>query len=248
MGFQLTVLRSAIAVVCCAILAGCTTQEITVREKNPQGFAPWTDQAFEHHLGSGDRVNVYFPLTPENNEEVLVAPDGYVALKITGRLKANGLSVSQLQDVIKDAAAKNLKTPMVVAALADSRSARIVIGGQVKNPGSYAVTARPTVMEIVMLAGGFLPEGRMNEVVVLRMKPDNTAMLRRIDLQRFISRGDMNENITLQPEDMIFVPRSRVAEVNWWIEEYINRNLPFGRQLSYTKTQAVGAASPFVTP
>lgn len=242
MGLQLNLTILA----CVAVLAGCTNQEITVRERDPEGFAPWSDQAFEHRLGMGDRLNVFFPLTPENNEEILVAPDGSVALKITGRLKAQGLTVDQLQLVIQEAAAKNLRNPMVVAALADSRSARIVVGGQVRNPGSFLINARPTVMEAVMLAGGLNPESRMNEVIVLRMRPDNTAMLRRVDLQRFISRGDMSENIRLQPEDMIFVPRSRVAEVNWWVEEYINRMLPFGRQLSYTKTQAVGAATNFI--
>lgn len=235
MGLRLTLCAVGLT----AMLAACTNQEITVRERDPEGFAPWSEDAFEHRLGMGDRVNVYFPLTPENNEEVLVAPDGYVALKIAGRLRANGMSVSQLQEEIREAASVNLRNPLVIAALADSRSARIVVGGQVRNPGSYAITARPTVMEAVMLAGGLNPESRMNEVIVMRMKPDNTAMLRRVNLQQFIARGDMTQNIRLQPEDLVFVPRSRVAEVNLWIEEYINRNLPFGRQLQYTKTQEV---------
>jgi polysaccharide biosynthesis/export protein PslD len=220
-------------------LAACTTQDIYVKEQDPQGFATWNVDPSPHRLGMNDRIKVDFPLTPENNEEVLVGPDGYIGLKIAGRIKAQGLSVSELQDKIAAAASRNLRDPIIVASLSDSRSARVVVGGQVKNPGVYTLTARPTVLEAVMLAGGMLGEGRMSEVVLLRPRSDNTAMLRKVDLQRFVATGDARENPKLQPEDMVFVPRSRVAEVNWWIEQYINRNLPFGREITYNKNQAV---------
>jgi protein involved in polysaccharide export with SLBB domain len=221
-------------------LCACTTQEINVRERDPQGFAPWSEEAFTHRLGMGDRVKFDFQLTPENNEEVVVAPDGYIGLKAAGRIRAQGLSVSELQDVVVEAARTKLRNPMVVASLSDSRSARIIVGGQVKNPGVYAITSRPTVLEAVMIAGGLNPESRMNEVVVLRLRPDNTAMLRRVNLQSFVGQADTAQNIRLQPEDIIFVPRSRVAEVNLWVEEYINRNLFFDRSLQYVKNQEVG--------
>jgi protein involved in polysaccharide export with SLBB domain len=221
------------------LLAACTTQELRVVEREPQGFAPWSDAPPVHRLGMGDRIKFDWPLTPENNEEVVVAPDGFIGIKTAGRLRVQGLSVSEAQDLVIEKSRARLRNPMVVAALTDSRSARVIVGGQVKNPGAYAITARPTVLEAVMLAGGLNPESRMSEVIVLRLKPDNTAMLRKVDLQRFISRADSGENIRLEPEDMVFVPRSRIAEVNLWVEEYLNRNIFFGRNIQYTKNQEV---------
>ncbi|WP_395671498.1 polysaccharide biosynthesis/export family protein [Phenylobacterium sp.] len=223
-----------------ALVAGaCTTQEIRVVEREPRGFAAWSDAPPIHRLGMGDRVKFDFPLTPENNEEVVVAPDGYIGVRVAGRLRAQGLSVSELQDLVAERARARLKNPMVVASLSDSRSARVIVGGQVKNPGVYAITARPTVLEAVMIAGGLNPESRMTEVVVLRLRPDNTAMMRKVDLRAFVSRADTTQNIRLEPEDMVFVPRSRIAEVNLWVEEYLNRNIFFGRNIQYTKNQEV---------
>ncbi len=221
------------------ILAGCTTQEIQVQESDPRGFLPWSDQPTEHYLGAGDRVKFAFPLTPENDEVVLVGPAGYIGLKIAGRIKAQSRTVSQLQDEVAKAALTRLKNPIVVASLSESRSARVVVGGQVKNPGTYLVTSRLTVFEAVMLAGGTNSESRLNEVVLMRLRPNNTAMLRKVNLQNFISKGDTSQNPEIRPEDMIYVPRSRVAEVNWWIEEYINRNVPFGRSVNYDYTNNV---------
>ena len=61
-------------------------------------------------------------------------------------------------------------------------------------------------------------------------------MLRTLDLRRFASTGDPTATVTLASEDMIFVPRSRIAEVNLWIDQYVNRLLPFSRSVSYTNT------------
>lgn len=218
-------------------LAACTTQEINIVESDPQGFAAWDDDTSAHRLGTGDRVRFDFTFTPEMNEEALVAPDGYIGLKAAGRIKAQGLSVTELQEVVATEARKNLLNPRVVASLSDARSTRVVVGGAVKKPGVFLITARPTVYEAVTQAEGMLGEGRMTEVVLLRLRNDNTAMLRKVNLNRFLATGDPRENPKLLPEDMIFVPRSRIAEVNWWIEQYINRNLPFGRQITYTKNQ-----------
>jgi len=85
-----------------------------------------------------------------------------------------------------------------------------------------------------MMAGGLLPESRMTEVVVVRRRPDNLMMMRTVDLNSFIARADPAGSLALAPEDIIFVPRNRGAEVNLWIEQNINRMLPFTRSIGYT--------------
>jgi len=41
--------------------------------------------------------------------------------------------------------------------------------GQVKNPGSYAVQADTSVLQLLSLAGGVMPEGATNRVAVVRV-------------------------------------------------------------------------------
>jgi hypothetical protein len=37
----------------------------------------------------------------------------------------------------------------------------------------------------------------------------------------------------LQSQDIVFVPRSSIAEADLWIDQHVNRLLPFTRSLNY---------------
>ena len=85
------------------------------------------------------------------------------------------------------------------------------------------------------MAGGLLSEARMDQVVLLRAPPGGgPAMLRTVDLRRFVSTGDAEDRVALAPEDVVFVPRSHIAEVDLWVDENINKLLPFNRDLAFT--------------
>ncbi|MES2862033.1 MAG: polysaccharide biosynthesis/export family protein [Pseudomonadota bacterium] len=232
----MTLSRRAILASALALSACGTTQSITPVEREPQGFAPWSDAAPAYRLGVGDRLKIDYLLTPEMSQEAVVEPDGFVSLRAAGRLPAQTLTPSQLETAVAQASAARLRQPIVSLSVVEARAARIVVGGAVHRPGVYPLSARASVLEAVMLAGGFSPESRMDQVVVIRQRPGQPAMLRTLDLRRFAATGDPAATITLASEDMIFVPRSRIAEVNLWVDQYVNRLLPFSRSVSYTNT------------
>jgi protein involved in polysaccharide export with SLBB domain len=47
-----------------------------------------------------------------------------------------------------------------------------------------------------------------------------------IDFDAIVSGEDTSQNIELLPYDAVFVPRSGIAEVNLWVDQYIRRNIP----------------------
>jgi protein involved in polysaccharide export with SLBB domain len=233
----MAVIRCLPIVVLALALLGCsTTQSIHPRELRPQAFAPWSDAPVPYRLGAGDKVKVEFLLTPEMDEEVTVAPDGSVGLRAAGRLSVQNDTLDEFQQAVEAAARRNLQNPVVTVGIVAANSARIIVGGAVEKPGVYPLPPRGSPFEAVMLAGGLTPESRMDEVVVLRRRPDNVMMMRTVDLNRFIAKADARESLALAPEDIIFVPRSHVAEVNLWIDENINKTLPFSRSANYTFT------------
>lgn len=224
------------ALLALAGLAGCsTTQAIRAVENHRLAFSPWTDVPPLYRLGPGDRMRIDFLLTPELTEETTVGPDGYIALRAFGRLPAQNLSPEQLQGEIVQAASVYLRQPIVEVSLLDAKSARVMVGGQVQKPGVYALPPRATPLEAVLLAGGFLPEARMDQVVLLRASPTGgPAMLRTVDLRRYVSTGDPRDRVALASEDVVFVPRSHIAELDLWVDENINKLLPFNRDLAFT--------------
>jgi protein involved in polysaccharide export with SLBB domain len=219
------------------LLAACsTTQDIRPVEREPQGFAAWSDAAPAYRLGVGDRLKVDFLMTPEMAQEASVEPDGFISLRAAGRVEAQNRTAAELETAVAAAARPGLRHPVVTLSVTEARAARVIVGGAVMRPGVYPLPARPSTLEAVMLAGGFSPESRMDQVVVIRQRPDGASMLRTVDLRRFVSSGAPGESVALASEDIVFVPRSRIAEVNLWIDQNINRLLPFSRSVSWTNT------------
>lgn len=218
-------------------LSGCgTTQSIRPVEHDATRFAPWSDAAPVYRLGVGDRLKVDYLLTPELTQDVIVEPDGFISLRAAGRLAAQNLTAGELETAVQVASTKRLRQPIVSLSVTEARAARIIVGGAVQRPGVYPLSARASTLEAVMLAGGFSSESRMDQVVVIRQRPGQPAMLRTVDLRGFVSTGRADTGIALASEDIIFVPRSRIAEVNLWIDQYVNRLLPFSRSVNYTNT------------
>jgi polysaccharide biosynthesis/export protein PslD len=234
--------RGAMVLLGAAGLAGCsTTQAIRPRENRAHAFSPWTDAPPPYRLGFGDKVKVDFLLTPELSEETVVGPDGYISLRVAGRVAAQNLSPAQLQVAIQQAASTYLRDPIVSVSVTDAKAARVMVGGAVQKPGVFPLPPRATPMEAVLLAGGFLPEARMDQVVILRPPPGGgPAMLKTVDLRRYVSEGDGRDRVALAPEDVVFVPRSRIAELDLWVDENINKLLPFNRDLGFSYSVGSG--------
>jgi protein involved in polysaccharide export with SLBB domain len=215
-------------------LAACTGQELTVREERPEGFTRWQDAPPAYRFGPGDRLNVRFRLTPELNEVSLIGPDGTISLRASGVVRVGGLTVPEAEAAIAQASRRVLLNPEVSVGFDETAANQVIVGGEVQRAGVYPLVGRRGVLEAVMLAGGFTPQARMNQVVLIRRDPDNRPMLRTVDLQGFVQSAQVNADLPLYGGDIVFVPRSRIAEVSNWVDQYINRTLPFSRTFVYS--------------
>jgi len=224
-------------------LGACTGQEIRVRPQRPEGFTPWTEAPPVYRFGPGDRLNVRFRLTPELNEVALVGPDGTIALRAAGRVRVGGLSPAEAEAAITEASRRLLLNPEVSVAFDETAANQVFVGGMVERAGAYPLVGRRGVLEAIMLAGGFTPEARMNEVVLIRRDPENRPMLRTVDLQGFAAAARAEADVPLFPGDIVFVPRSRIAEVANFVDQAINRTLPFSRGFSYTINRGATAGA-----
>jgi hypothetical protein len=51
-------------------------------------------------------------------------------------------------------------------------------------------------------------------------------MAANIDLGKVIDGTDLSQDIYLMPYDIVYVPKSNIARVNKFVDEYINRVVP----------------------
>lgn len=232
-------LRSA-ALTALLFLAACaggleTGQSLTIVQHKPEGFATWTEYVPVFRLGVGDKMKIKFLITREMDDEVTVGPDGFVGVRVAGRIRAEGQTLPELQDAIVAGSKNVLRPQSVVVSLEDAASWKIYVGGSVRSPGVYRMNDnRLNTLQGIIMAGGFDMEARMQEVVLIRRSANSRPMLRTVNVREVIQTGDHESDVPLAPGDIIYVPRSHIAEVNLWIEQFINRVVPFQRTFNYT--------------
>jgi len=177
-------------------------------------------------LQVGDRLDVRFYRTPELDADVVVRPDGMVSLQHVQDVPAAGLTPAVLARAIERRYGDELVAPQVSVVVKDLGGQRYYIGGEVARQGVQPLPGGLTLFQAVQAAGGFEKTANRKQVVLLRRAPDGRTDARTIDL-RPVQRGErLEDDLLLQPYDVVFVPRSRVADVNVFVEQFIRNNLP----------------------
>ncbi len=212
-------------------LSGCA-QHVGVVPAHVDGFAPWVDEAPQHRLAAGDDIELKFLFNTELNDKLTVGPDGRVTVPLLGPVQAAGKTIPEFTKELEKSYATKLRVPDLDVVMRGYGSARIYVGGEVKTPGVLAMNGQIDVLQGVLMAGGFLPTARSDEVVVIRRRADHTPMLRTVDVRHLIGHAD-RDDFPLQAADVIYVPKSSIAEFDQFIDQYINQALPFTRGLNY---------------
>jgi protein involved in polysaccharide export with SLBB domain len=213
-------------------LAGCALHTNIV-PSHVEGFAPWVDDTPQHKLASGDEIELKFLFNTELNDKLTIGPDGRVTVPLLGPVQAEGMTIPAFTGQLEKAYASKLRVPNLDVVMRNYGSSRIFVGGEVKAPGVLAMAGPTDVLQGVLLAGGFLASARSDEVVVIRRRPDHTPMLRTVDVHHMIGHADPNDDFPLQSADVVYVPKSSIAEFDQFIDQYINQALPFQRGINY---------------
>ena len=97
--------------------------------------------------------------------------------------------------------------------------------GEVARPGIYEMPANMDAFQAVALAGGFLPSAHRRDVVVLSRASGDTTVTE-IDLSMRNVRAGLPGAQPLQRYDVVYVPRSRISQVNLFMQQYVRDALP----------------------
>ena len=166
-----------------------------------------------YRLQPGDVLEVQFRYSPEFNQTVTVQPDGYIALEISGDIKVAGMTVEQTRNAILTRAAKRLREPMASVILKEFQRPYFVVAGEVAQPGKIEMRERVTAIQAIMLAGGMKETAKSSQVVVFRKINSDTAEVKLLNLKNIHRTADLENDLTLQAGDMVFVPRDKISKI-----------------------------------
>ncbi len=166
-----------------------------------------------YRLQPGDVLEVQFRYSPEFNQTVSVQPDGYISLEIGGDLKVAGLTVQQTREAILKRASARLQDPVATIVLKEFQKPYFVVSGEVNTPGKIEMRERVTALQAIMLAGGMKEGANSGQVVVFHGINSDTAEVKLLNLKSIRRTSDLENDLTLQPGDMVFVPRDKISKI-----------------------------------
>ncbi len=190
-------------------------------------FSDWQDDEPYYLFYPGDKIEVNFASAPELSRQTQVGPDGRITLAAIGQVMAAYKSVPELQAEISQRASSVLRNPAVTVFPGDIGPTRVMVGGEVKTPGWVDMMGDIDALQAVMAAGGFLHSAKSHQVVIIRRGRQGQAMRRVIDVQDMLS-GRASQMVALRRYDIVFVPRTNVAEAGVFVEQWVNNLIPGG--------------------
>jgi polysaccharide export outer membrane protein len=252
--------KVALQVVGTVHVAGRTPDDVQAEVRERYRQAGGGLQQREYLLHPNDELDIKFPYQQQLNETLRVRPDGKLQLQLVGTVQAEGLSPEQLQSELKRRYAKVLRVPelSVILRTATSQSLRtnagngragvnglepsvlvrsfqapqVYVAGEMARPGMFAFTPGMTLLQALAQAGGHLPTGDLERLIVLRRTRAGTAEVVQPGLQRDYL-GAPQRDLVLQPFDVVMLPPSRVALLGQDLEQYVFKILPPLRNSSF---------------
>ncbi len=174
-----------------------------------------------YRIHSGDKLSIKFLYQPELNEPVvIVRPDGFINLQMINDLKAAGLTVAELKQAIEAAFGEQLLRPEVSVSLIEFVAPRVFVGGQVQKPGSYELRAAQTVLQAVIVAGGFTRDASRRMVLHARPVGERELKVTLVDLKELLSANSNGQDSILADGDYVFVPDSKLSKFTQVVESF----------------------------
>lgn len=218
------------AFIAALILAGCSSYHATRGVSGETGSIP---SPKEYRIQPGDLLDVKFFYNPELNEQLTVRSDGKITLQLVNDVTAAGLTPAELTAVLTKAFAPELTNPRVAVIVRTSVLDKVYVDGEVNKAGMVNLTGPTTALQAIAQAGGMRASAKPEEVIVLRRSEERKVAVIRINLQNVLSGTDSTQDIQLKPNDVVFVPRSVIANINAWVDTYIRKNIPLPIGIGY---------------
>ena len=188
----------------------------------------------QYTIGVRDELEIFVWRCPELDCTVIVRPtDGRITLPLINDVKADGLTPRELAESISDKMAFYVKEPRVAVGVKKFGDKKVFILGQVLGQGVYHLEKEDRIIDIIARAGGFTASAVPSCTYIVRGNYEHSEIVR-VNLGRFIHRGDVTQNVYLKEGDIVYVPEDELENLNYALRK-IFPSLYFAEKLADLK-------------
>ena len=162
-------------------------------------------------LHPGDQLAVTVFGEPTLSKAATILPDGNITYPLVGQVSVAGRSVKAATIRLTTALRRYVKDPVVSIEVTQIGSYIVLVLGDVKAPGKYTLPSTARLADAIASAGGF--ENLNGSYPEARVSINNQPPVR-VSLQNMLSDSDVNSNIPLGNETVVYVPGPMPIDVH----------------------------------
>jgi protein involved in polysaccharide export with SLBB domain len=178
----------------------------------------------EYRIVPGDNLVLNFGPQENLPTDLLrtqrVRPDGRISVFPIGDVVAAGRTPRELERVLVDLLAAELKSPRVTVEVSEIAGNMVHVLGRVRTPGSYPAGPFMTTLQAIAKAGGFEDDAARNSIIVFHRNGARTVQVAKLRLDASIKQGDLGADLPLSRFDIVYVPRSAIGNLNVFTRQF----------------------------
>src|SRR4051812_4121014 len=155
----------------------------------------------EYQLGAGDLLKINVFGYPDMSADVRVDEGGSITYAYVGQLEVGGHSARDVETLVAQRLTSGgfIRSPQVSVLVADYRSQRVSVMGQVARPGPYPLRKASSVIDLLAEAGGVINAIAADEATLLHADGSKVS----IDLFELF-QGNPGQNVPVAAGDTIY--------------------------------------------
>ena len=208
---SLRALAAAAAILLAASPLAAWAQTVTPLESPPPAAPPplGVPSTVSATIHPGDQLAISVYGHPDLTQNAVVQADGTIQYPLVGRVLVMGMSSAEARDVLARSLQKYLKHPLVSLAMQQQGSISVLVLGNVRTSGRYALRSGSHLSDAVAAAAGIV---QMNgEFPAARLSQDGTVET--ISLQKLLHDGDTSQNPELSDNAIVYVTGAETIRV-----------------------------------
>ena len=173
-------------------------------------FSKIYNYKYEYILGSADSISIDLTDTDDLDNTYLIDQDGMIDLPFVGKVKLDGLTLNEAQNILTDVIKDFYKNPDLQIKIVEFNSSKVHILGAVRNQTTINLDQKPIKLIEAAIQANFNPSAA-DKLYGTKgfLRRDNE--LYKINLANAFSGMDEKENFFLKKNDVIFIDRNSDA-------------------------------------
>lgn len=215
-----------------------SSQAPSQKSSSSRGSSVLVSLEQDYRIGANDVIEVQIDNAPELSRSFRVTAAGTFLMPYIGRITAAQKTPEELAQFITEGLRGDyLKDPKVTVAVKEYNSRSFFIQGAVRSPGVFQIEGKPSLLELITLAGGLAENHGSTAFIIHKLKQPVTATgepkqdataaptpvvdhgaeadetpkyeLRNVNINGLL-KGRFEQNTFIEPGDIVNIPPSDV--------------------------------------